>query len=446
MNRLSPQTKKILIIGIPVFILLLLIGLSSTPAEPSSPTEPIYITLPTQPTFDKGDPDFVSPYHHENRYIAALCPVWEKQLVVNSLTITTTTSPEVQYVTRVDVEDVVTVHMSRQRFNTDMSKAKVMAILHDNMKDPYLTNPQDYQIFCESGFTPNDDGSWTAQFMLGYDAVSDKIVDILFVYDNNIEYYTMMYITQKHQYSKMYYQWLTPDEPVAEMHFTCGDDVMTYGYYPEKTHTLTAWINGETNPHQWREVQGMIIDPSAKWYLPVEQAYQTIYDGIIFQMLPIQNNMLPGTTPQLNSDNPQYLTSLLHQSRSVVEEKLGTPSRILPLSNVIKMEYRQCVVYLHPQDGVTQIDVLPGTENIINVLPTQACSGENLTKALRLAIIPYGEYQSHTDVQTQFYGYSLSINTPSCTVSYVWEGELQINPEYDEFTRIVIHSGEKYIY
>ena len=156
--------------------------------------------------------------------------------------------------------------------------------------------------------------------------------------------------------------------------------------------------------------------------------------------------MLPGTTPQLDSDNPQYLTSLLHQSRSVVEEKLGTPSRILPLSNVIKMEYRQCVVYLHPQDGVTQIDVLPGTENIINVLPTQACSGENLTKALRLAIIPYGEYQRHTDVQAQFYGYSLPINTPSCTVSYVWEEELQINPEYDEFTRIVIHSGEKYIY
>lgn len=446
MNRLSPQTKKILLFGIPALIFILIVGLSRRPSTPAETTEHAFITLPTQPTFEKGDPDFVSPYHHEDLYIAVMRPVWDKQLIASGLTLTTTTSPDVQFTSRIDAEDVVTIHMSRQRFSTDMSKAKVMAILHDDMQDPFLTNPNDYKVFCESRFTSNEDGSWTAQFMLGYDAVSSKIVDILFVYDNNIEYYTMMYVTKKHQYSKMYYQWLTPDEPVAEIHFNCGDEVITYGYYPEKTHTLLEWIKSSTNPHQWCEVQGMIVNPSAQWYIPAEQAQQIIYDGIIFDTVPILNNLLPGTATQFDTTNPQYLTSLLHQPRSVVEEALGPPKQTVQLSHIIKMEYDQCIVYLHPQNGVIQIDVRPGTQNIVNALPTQVCSGEELTKALRLSIIPYGNYRNITDTQAQYYRYYLPIQTSSCTISYVWESELQINPEYDKFTRIVIHSGEEYIY
>lgn len=447
MDRLSPQTKKILLIGIPVMIFVLLVAIngpsSNTNTEPTGTT---YITLPPEPTFDKNANDFVSPYQSDDLHIASMSPVWNEQLITDNLTITTTTHPDVQFVSRIDVEDVVTIHMPRQRLNTDMSKAKIIAILHEDMQDPYVTNPQEYQAFCKSEFAANDDGSWTAQFMLGYDASSHDIVDILFVYENNIEYYTMMYITQKHKYSKMYYQWLTPDETVSEMNFICGDTVITYGYYPNKVHTLAEWIKSDTNPHQWHEVQGMIVDPSVTWYLPAEQSSHAIHDNIIFDMLPIQNNLLPGVTITLASNNPQYLTSLMHQPRNVVEDRLGTPKRTSQFSNVIKMEYNQYIIYLHPQNGVTQIDVLPGAYNIINALPTHACSGEELTKVLRLLIVPYNDYRNTTDVQAQYYGYHLSVPATSCTISYVWAGEKHINPQYDKFTRIVIHSGEEYTY
>lgn len=446
MNRISPQTKRLLLFGILALIFVLLIAISNPQSNTTTaPTGSTYITLPPEPTFNKGDPDFVSPYQQTDLYIAAMRPVWNEQLIIDDLTITTTTRPDISFASRIDAEDVVTINMPRQRFSTDMSKAKVIAILHDNMLDPYLASPNQYQVFCESGFTANEDGSWTAQFMLGYETDAQEIVDILFVYDNNIEYYTMMYITQKHKYSKMYYQWLTPDKVIAEMHFTCGDDILTHCYYPDKTHTAIEWITSETNPHQWITVQGMIVDPSVRWYIPEEQAHQTLYDGITFDMLPVQD-VLPGTTTPLDNPNPQYLTSLLHQSRSAVEDKLGTPKQISQLSDIVKLKYDQCIVYLHPQNGVMQIDVLPGTQNVINALPTHACSGEELTKVLRLLIVPYNDYRNTTDVQAQYYGYHLSVPATSCTISYVWEGEKHINPQYDKFTRIVIHSGEEYTY
>lgn len=446
MDRLSPQTKWMLIFGLPAIILFVLIALNANRADTPQPTEPVFVTLPTQPTFEKGDPNFISPYDKDDLCIAALRPVWNYQLVADDMTISTTTEPEAQYADRIDVEDVVTIHLPRQRFATDMSQAKALVILHEDMQDPYITPIQAYKVFCESQFTPNEDGSWTAKFMLGYDAAHSQLVDVLLIYNNNVEYYTMLYVTQKHQYSKMYYQWLTPDKAVAELSFVHGNTISTYGYYPEQTNTLIEWINSETNPHQWHDVQGMIVDPSANWYLPSEQANQPLTDGATFQMTPVSDNMLPGTSTTLHTSNPEYITALLCQPQNIVTERLGEPKTTLPFSRGTKMEYDNHVVYLDTQNLVIQIDVLPGTQNVINTLPTQACSGDDLTKALRLSIIPYSEYHNRIDVQAQYYSYSLPIFTETCTISYVWEGELQINPKYDEFTRIVIHAGEKYIY
>ena len=408
-------------------------------------TPPVYITLPTEPELNKDDPNFVSPYKADESYVGMVVKVWKESLVVDGVSITTNNTDN--HTNSVDVEDVVSVTLRRQSLNSDVNQAKLVIVTNNNMKDPYTTPIQQYTSFCESIFEQNENGTWTAKFMLGYSKEQYNNISLLFVYDGEIEYFSALRVTQHHIYSKMYYQWLTPKETVAEFHLVENDiPFATYCFYPSRVNTLSEWIADNTNHDKWQAVQTLITNADATWYINAEDINKPLTDGMTIEVHKVSNNQLPLSETQLNAHSTQYITSWLHKSQEDVIAHFGQPQYSSNTSSLVKLDYHDLRFYIHPEKGVIQIDVKPGYQELPPQLPTQKCTGDILTAHLRSSVIPYIDFISNSNADAQFYSHRLTIDAHDCFISYMWEGESFINPNYEEFTRIVIHSGEEYIY
>ena len=288
MSRLSPNTKKWLLIGICALIFVFIFGFGFSRQQTTIVPPPQHMTFPPEPTYDKNDPNFVSPYNHDNRDFGALMPVWKDSLIVDGIQFTVTSQPDVPWVTNIDAEDVVTITMPRQRFATDASKAKIIAVLHDDMTDPYTTAVSNYKAFCLSPFVANEDGTWAAKFMFGYDIKDSTIANILFIYDNNVEYYTMVRLTKNNVYSKQHYQWLFPDKQIAEMQFICDEQQFTFCYCTSETTTLSEWVSSDTNHAHWVIAENGVYDPTGKWYIDSQYLNTKLSDGVQFTLLPVK--------------------------------------------------------------------------------------------------------------------------------------------------------------
>lgn len=427
-----------------VVAFILLMNADGAPSlQPDEP--PVYITLPTEPELNKDDPNFVSPYKPNEAYVGMVVKVWKKHLLVDGVTITTNETDN--HTNSIDVENVVSVTLRRQSLSSDINKAKLIIVTDNNMKDPYTTPAKQYKSFCESTFEQNENGTWTAKFMLGYSKEEYSNVSLLFIYDNEIEYFTALRVTQKNIYSKLYYQWLTPQETVAEFHLVeNGVPFITYCFYPSRVNTLNDWINDNTNHDKWKQVQTLITNADATWYIDAKDINQSLTDGMTIEVHKVQNNTLPLPSTPLNAHDAQYITSWLRKSQDEVVGHFGKPQYSSTMSSLVKLDYSNLRFYIHPENGVVQIDIKPGYNVLPPQLPTQSCTGETLTSILRTSVIPYSDFTSNSNADTKFYSHKLTIDAHDCFISYMWEGESFINPHYEEFTRIVVHSGEEYIY
>ena len=436
--------NKLLWIFISVIVAIILIGNAGGMSLSEPTPKPEYITLPTIPELDRYDPNFVSPYDPNDKYVGAVVKVWQESLRVDGMQVVTSSNPN--HTNTVDVEDVVTVKLMRQNIDADINKAKILIVAQDTMQDPYITHPTKYRTICEGRFEQAEDGTWFSQFMLGYSDETYTHIAMLFVYDNDIEYFSGLRVTRNYTYSKLYYQWLTPDKEIAEMHFIDGDKKYTYCYYPEYTSTLTEWVKNSTNHAGWMIVQNIIVASDATCYIAADDVLQQLYDGIQIPLHRAENNRLPIAPPDIDTESTEWLTRFMSVDKSVVIAQLGDPLYESTFSTITKLEYPNYHFYIDDTDGVIQINLRCNTQLLPPELPTTAMTGEELTTHLLMNGIQYHDIVNIGNASVQHYAYRLSVPLKNCTISYVWESEIQISSSYDEFTRIVIHTGEEYIY
>lgn len=432
----------ILAITITILICTGVITFPSAHNPPNTHPEPI-----TTPNVDSPDDDeFVSPYHPENNYTGCLMQVWNETINIDAMTITSPTQPHSTFLQYCSVEDVVTVALPRQNLGTDISQYKLIIVLHEKMQDPYITPPQNYTILTELLFTETQQGTLEASFQLGYGTGVGSFIDLLLVNNTQIEAFTMIRISAPTNNTKMFYEWKYPDKTVHTMIFQTPQDKWKYFYYAEDVVSLYDWAQSITNSQNWQQINGYITDADVEWYITPEQCTQILHDGITINVLPINADTNPFSPHEFQITNARYATYYLNQTCHDVISRFGQPRKIVALPDVTRIEYPKIIFYANNTNHIIQIDIHPDSHSVINGLPYHTSTLQDVLIACRTHNIKYGAIQdkSHTDLK--FYTKYISLTIPNGYVSYVWEGELQINPNFTEFTRIVIHSDEEYIY
>ena len=434
--------RRLLWTGIMILCVFLISANWLNPGSSSSTTEPTYMTLPEPPVLDRNDPNLDSPFNFNDSYVGVLKSVWNDCLNINATNITSN-QQAFAFITTADVEDIISVTLSRQSLKLDVNKAFVAVVPAQNMKDPYKTKLTNYTGHKLVPFEQQDDGTWVSQFMIGYSNEIPSAVYLMLCYDGTIEAFTEIRITANHQHSQLYYQWLTPEEPVNTFTITTGDTITTYCYYPQRQKTLADWLNSDMNYAYFQTAHGLLLDKDVLWYADMDTKtplsnHLNIDMTHIAETLPVDKHVFDTT-------NSRYYTTWMGRSQNDIKQHFGEPVSTNTFAGMTQLMYAECHFLLR-DDKVIQLDIQPNTKEIVNGLPHITCTGAQLTQQLRKAVIEYSDYRNTGDFDGNYHAHALSIKVGEYTVSYVWEDAMQFNPEFKEFTRIVIHTGEEYIY
>ncbi|MBQ8806173.1 MAG: hypothetical protein IJZ68_06775 [Bacteroidaceae bacterium] len=421
---------------------IIVLNVMSAPDE-AVPTGPTYITLPTPEPLDRNDPNFTSPYNPDILVAGMMKIVWNESLVFDDIQLQTSSAPDIQMNNTIDVEDVVSIKLPRQSLKCLPQNAGILVVPLSEMKDPYLTSVSQYDNAIKVPFTMQEDGTWLTQFTLGYSENIPAKICVLLYYEEDIEAFITLKVTVNNMYSEAYYKWLHPDVPISTFIIKIGDNTETYCFYPEETPTLQSWIDSYMNHDAYHAIHGFMVDKSVKYHtLNTTDIALTDEMVIVMQAFDTQ---LPVDAYQFNTEASQ-LYALMGTTQENVQSVLGEATYIVSMSHITKLEYTNYIVYIDNTQGVVQIDIMPNVQEFLQGLPYQPCTGEKLCQYLRSNVIPCNQYTNRSDIETQYHAYALPIPVGEYTVSYVWEATQQFNPDYTEFTRIVIHSGEEYIY
>lgn len=443
---MKENLRKYGIIGLIIIFLIALGVISFVPKNEEKPPVVFYQPTPMPTLGNPESPDFKSPYAFDENYTGVVMNVWNKNLRIDYLNITSSNYPNVTFIQSVHQEDVVRVTLPRQNLGMDTSKVKLLIVAHENMKDPYVTHISDYNILIESSFVETPQGTLETEFMLGYDKTLGSFIDILLVYNDNIEAFTMLRLDKTQKYSRMFYEWLKPNNIVNEMTFKADDKEFTFYYYPDEATNLYDWVASSSNPQKWVQIGDIITNADASWYITPEQCRQTLKNNIIIDVKPITQETNPFASYIFDTHNPQYLISYLNKDVNTVINRFGTPKNIQTFANIVKIQYDKSIFYIDNKEGVIQIDIQPNAHSIVNGLPFIPTTANDIFTTCRRLNIPYLSIQDKSDIQLKYYVKILPIKVDKNYISYVWESSLQLSPHFDNCNRIVIHSGEQYIY
>jgi hypothetical protein len=433
--------KKWIALMAAIFLLSLCLGLGILSIEPIEQPEPTYMTLPPEPTLGSPtDPDWISPYQKDAIYTRVLKDVWAEHINTDYLEITSTMYPNTDFTANVDVEDVISITIGKQYGDTDMTKAKVIGVSHEKMQDPYETPVHCYTPLCESSFIQNENDTWTAQMMIGYNTGVNAYMDLLFAYEDTVEYYTMFYVHQRHTNSEMYWKAKRPDSIVEHFTMKQGEDIYTYYYYPEDVNTINDWVDSETNVDKWELVNEVLVNADYTLYAhsqPLENGAELCLYKVSEQNPFPQHAFNPS-----ESD----LTYYIGAAQDDIIQNFGTPIHTAELNGVTQIRYENIVFYVHPEFGAIQIDTKPSIYPVVDGLPYAGTTDLHLQLLSRKLNTHMNAVLDKSDAANKYYVKTRAFDIGTCKIAYVWESTNNVDITTNEFTRIVIYSGEEYVY
>lgn len=439
------QKRKRLIVALIAIIVIgiIFIAFTTNPAQKPPPEEEVWGELPTEPTYESpNDPGFVSPYDHNKDIRLTLHPVWLKNLP-SEIHALSSSQPDCNFIKFVDAEDILSFTLTPTE-NLDISKAKIYLISHNLMKDPYTTPISEIPHLLALDFESQDDGTWLAETMLGYGFSDTSLLDVLFVYDDNIEMRTQLTITENNTSSPLYWQAKFPDQTLELFFIKMGDDTVTHCYFPDRHNSLFNWL-GEATSQGWHHKDGKVFDETETWYFDYEEYTAPLSPN---QTLEAHKFTTPDciVNTEFDVSNTDYLTSYLTQDDEYVHANFGAPNRIIKIGNVTRIEYTYAIFYVDKTDGVIQIDIQPGFVPAINALPYTECTYVELSNICKKYNIDMPIPTTTEQPDMEYYVTRLSFKVGDYTVCYVWESNQPVNITTARFTRIVIHTGDNYNY
>jgi hypothetical protein len=447
------QNKRAVSIGITValvIILVLLIILNPKETkEPSLSTDPTIGTylpdsaLPTPTNPRPEEPEYESPYDPNENCCCVMIPIYQSELNIFGMTVTAPSSPDSTYLTEINVEDTVTISLSKQPDNIDMNKLSVIGFLHNDFPDPYITSVENLPEPLFSAPFHESDGRWNAQFMIGYGYELGAFIDVIFVYDNQIVYFTMFMVTEGDGTSEEYWEHYFPGASIGNFTITCDKVVYNYCFFVKEGATLETWVRSRTNVDEWEMYPTYLANQEKTWFIPIEQCNIQLQDGINFTAT--KDKPAEPEPFTFDDTNPEYLVSYIGATKDVVISEFGEPNSQEAMGSTTKILYEQAAFYIS-DNLVVQIDVIDHSVVTINGLDTNPTNSDSIENTLNSLGIEIPKYKWITDVPSSYYCVKLPITHNNWTVCYVWESKEQFVPSEMNFTKIVIHSGEDYYY
>lgn len=438
---MSKRTMSIL------FVVGLLILVTSVAIfSPQSNTEEPPITETPSTSTPEPDDSFEpdedeSPYDYNARPYHCINPIHDTALNVEGIIINTSTRPDERFVNTIDVGEVINIVLPKQPAEIDISQIRVYGFAHENMKDPFKHTIDTFEspIFvCE--FDKTIDGIST-QAMIGYKAPINYVLDMLFTYKGKIVYHTLFMTQNELIENKAYWENKYPGETFEAFYFITGDDKQTAYYIPTENLTLLDWLE-QVSASQWTSECGAIIDNYHTWMVDQSLNSTVLTPGI---EIPTQPYKPLRNLVDFETDNPDYLLSYLHKSEADIIAKFGTPDSRAEKGGVYLLAYTDVEFYIR-DDKVEQITLLTNKYAPINYLPQNPCTLAALLALLDDANMIYPEINSQSDVENNRFRSNAPIMMEGWTITYVWDTNTPHNTATDNFTRIIIHTGEQYPY
>ena len=398
------------------------------------------IPKPTDPQPDK--PEYESPYNPNENYSYIMMPVYQSPLNIFGMTITSPSYPNTTYLSRINVEDIITVSLAEQPDEIDIQKLSIIGYRHKEFNDPYITPVEKMTNSIFSAPFIESDGCYIAQFSIGYGCAPDQFIDVIFVYDGQIIYFTSFMTIEGDGTSDAYWEYYAPDEKIGHLTITCEDTVYDYCFFVKDGYTLEKWSHSRTNVDGWKMRSTYLTNKDETWFIPIEQCQVLLKDGMNF----VATKERPAEKDfTFDATNPDYLVSYIGCNKENLVSKFGEPKSLDMLGSTEKCVYDNFSFYLS-NNKVIQIDVLHKDAQIVNGLTASPMNGTKLEELANQSGIPVPDYKWITDTPSSYYCVKLPITHDNWTVCYVWENNEQFVPSEMDFTKIVIYSGEDYYY
>lgn len=447
------QNKRATAIGITVvlvvvFILLVIFSPKETkdPAPTTDPTSGTYLpdsALPTPTNPNPVEPEYESPYDPNENCCRVMIPVYQSPLNIFGMTVTSSSEPDDTYISEINVEDVVTISLATQPPEIDIQKLSIVGYLHEDFHDPYITPLDNFPEPLFSAPFQEKDGRYNAQFMIGYGYPINSFIDVIFVYDNQIVYFTMFMVTEGDGTSEEYWEHYFPGASIGKFTITCDQKVYSYCFFIKEGATLETWARSRTNVDEWTMHPTYLANQQKTWFIPVEQCDIPLKDGINFTAT--KDKPAEPEPFTFDDTNPEYLVSYIGSTKDAVISKFGEPKSQEALGSAMKLLYEHAVFYIS-DNAVVQIDVLNSSASPINGLVNKPTNSDSIENTLNSLGIEIPEYNWITDTPSSYYCVKLPITHNNWTVCYVWESQEQFVPSEMNFTKMVIYSGEDYYY
>lgn len=397
-------------------------------------------TTETPITTEFSQDETLSPYT-DKWYYRSVIDVYHFHLDLSEVYATVISQPNEPFVIRFNAEDTLTIKIPLQN-NIDIDKLQLIYVSHDNMQDPYRTPISAFNIIDAKQFTAKDD--WLeCELVIGYDSKVIEGIDVLFVYNDIIEAYSMFKVVTDDSSLMSYWQHQYSDENVLFFNIQCGDEILRYYYFDEGSNSFTQWIQQATNVDEWFIENNYMVNKEKSWAVPL-QTYSLLSNGMTVIAEPYESTI--DSIYTYESDNPAYGVYYLGKTHDFISQTFGNAMKTTRRGNFTKLDYDIATFYIDDAMGVVQIDLLSTDLAPINGLPNTLITASQLLSQCVSIGAPHPQTITNNNMELSTYSTALLFYNNNWSIGYIWNDNEPVNIMDTECSRIVICLGERYYF
>lgn len=449
------KSKKILVIPVVIMLVVLFCVFLFTRApaneedKPSTTTSAPEETLPLDPVNpDNVTPEFQSPYNYDDRLYRLFLPVFDSAVIADGVTFTSPSQPDQTFLDKFDVADVITLTLPKQPLEVDIAHLKMYGFAHENMMDPFLNSIDKFEnpIFIASFSADTETENITAQAMIGYGTSVQTYFDIVVTYKDRIIFYSIFAITDQHIENLDFWKDKYPNETFEKFYIKCGDTTYTKYYVPAGEDTnLYTWRTQFTNTTMWFEENNYLVSAKKSWMIHPDDCKKPLQPGATYTAIPYEERAIDFT---FETDNPEYALYFLGKSQNEVVSHFGNPLKTNTNNKVTCLEYSNYQFFV-VDDKVEQITLDANSLEIINGVPNFPATVweiEAFVKQCGLVFSEAGDAYQDPTIPEYYASVPIMNVAEGWTITFVWLKTEMFQPTTSDCDKIIIHTGERYLY